>query len=74
MSPTESDRSGDCRLGQTYQVAGRGQGSGQVQTVRCSRPQPDERTRVDDSTVMLVIVVATALVFDFTNGFHDTAN
>src|SRR3954454_11185553 len=24
--------------------------------------------------VVLVIVVATALVFDFTNGFHDTAN
>ena len=24
--------------------------------------------------VLLVIVVATALVFDFTNGFHDTAN
>jgi PiT family inorganic phosphate transporter len=27
-----------------------------------------------DSDVILVIVVATALVFDFTNGFHDTAN
>lgn len=27
-----------------------------------------------DSDVVLVIVVATALVFDFTNGFHDTAN
>jgi PiT family inorganic phosphate transporter len=26
------------------------------------------------SDVILVIVVATALVFDFTNGFHDTAN
>jgi PiT family inorganic phosphate transporter len=26
------------------------------------------------SDVVLVIVVATALVFDFTNGFHDTAN
>ena len=24
--------------------------------------------------VVLVIVVGTALVFDFTNGFHDTAN
>jgi len=24
--------------------------------------------------VILVIVVGTALVFDFTNGFHDTAN
>lgn len=26
------------------------------------------------STVLLVIVVCAALVFDFTNGFHDTAN
>jgi inorganic phosphate transporter, PiT family len=27
-----------------------------------------------DSDLLLVIVVATALAFDFTNGFHDTAN
>ena len=27
-----------------------------------------------ESDVVLVIVVATALAFDFTNGFHDTAN
>ena len=27
-----------------------------------------------DSDVIVVIVVATALAFDFTNGFHDTAN
>ena len=27
-----------------------------------------------DGDIVLVIVVATALVFDFTNGFHDTAN
>jgi PiT family inorganic phosphate transporter len=26
------------------------------------------------STILLVIVVGTALAFDFTNGFHDTAN
>src|SRR5215208_6947769 len=26
------------------------------------------------SDVIVVIVVATALTFDFTNGFHDTAN
>src|SRR5215213_7017508 len=26
------------------------------------------------SEIIVVIVVATALVFDFTNGFHDTAN
>ena len=27
-----------------------------------------------NSDLVLVIVVATALAFDFTNGFHDTAN
>src|SRR4029450_9621858 len=27
-----------------------------------------------DSDIILVIVVGTALAFDFTNGFHDTAN
>ena len=27
-----------------------------------------------DGDIVLIIVVATALVFDFTNGFHDTAN
>ena len=27
-----------------------------------------------DSDIILVIVVAAALAFDFTNGFHDTAN
>ena len=27
-----------------------------------------------DSDLVLWIVVATALAFDFTNGFHDTAN
>src|SRR4051794_37315705 len=27
-----------------------------------------------DADVTLIIVVATALAFDFTNGFHDTAN
>jgi inorganic phosphate transporter, PiT family len=27
-----------------------------------------------ESDIIVVIVVATALVFDFTNGFHDTAN
>jgi inorganic phosphate transporter, PiT family len=29
---------------------------------------------MNDSVLLLVIVVATALAFDFTNGFHDTAN
>ena len=27
-----------------------------------------------DADIIVVIVVATALAFDFTNGFHDTAN
>jgi len=27
-----------------------------------------------DADLIVVIVVATALLFDFTNGFHDTAN
>jgi inorganic phosphate transporter, PiT family len=29
---------------------------------------------VNESIVLLVIVVGTAIAFDFTNGFHDTAN
>jgi inorganic phosphate transporter, PiT family len=29
---------------------------------------------VNDSELLLVIVIAAAVVFDFTNGFHDTAN
>jgi inorganic phosphate transporter, PiT family len=29
---------------------------------------------VNSSTVILVLVIVTALAFDFTNGFHDTAN
>jgi len=27
-----------------------------------------------EATLLVVVVVATALIFDFTNGFHDTAN
>jgi len=27
-----------------------------------------------DITVIVVVVIVTALAFDFTNGFHDTAN
>jgi PiT family inorganic phosphate transporter len=27
-----------------------------------------------NTPVIIVLVIATALVFDFTNGFHDTAN
>ncbi len=29
---------------------------------------------VDGATITLVLVIVTALAFDFTNGFHDTAN
>lgn len=31
-------------------------------------------TRVTETSVILALVVLTALAFDFTNGFHDTAN
>jgi PiT family inorganic phosphate transporter len=27
-----------------------------------------------ESDLLLVVVIVTALAFDFTNGFHDTAN
>src|SRR3954469_17037432 len=27
-----------------------------------------------DASLIVVVVIVTALVFDFTNGFHDTAN
>jgi PiT family inorganic phosphate transporter len=30
--------------------------------------------RVTDTSVILALVIVTALAFDFTNGFHDTAN
>jgi PiT family inorganic phosphate transporter len=29
---------------------------------------------MDSSDIVIALVVATALAFDFTNGFHDTAN
>jgi PiT family inorganic phosphate transporter len=29
---------------------------------------------VEAHDIVLVLVVVTALAFDFTNGFHDTAN
>ena len=29
---------------------------------------------MESSLILLIVVVATALAFDFTNGFHDTAN
>lgn len=29
---------------------------------------------VTETTVVLILVIVTALGFDFTNGFHDTAN
>src|SRR4051794_9476711 len=34
----------------------------------------DPRTGLMDITVIIFVVVVTALAFDFTNGFHDTAN
>ena len=35
---------------------------------------PADRWNMDGQTVLLALVVVTALSFDFTNGFHDTAN
>jgi len=29
---------------------------------------------MENVSFLVVMVIATALVFDFTNGFHDTAN
>jgi PiT family inorganic phosphate transporter len=41
----------------------------------CYPGRIDAQTRtVNPETVLLVLVVVTALGFDFTNGFHDTAN
>src|SRR3954465_1891472 len=37
-------------------------------------PAADRRARDMDVSLIVVVVVVTALVFDFTNGFHDTAN
>src|SRR5918993_381522 len=36
--------------------------------------RPFEGTRSMDASLIVIVVVVTALVFDFTNGFHDTAN
>ena len=38
------------------------------------RVRPDETGTVNAEFLVLLIVVVTALGFDFTNGFHDTAN
>ncbi len=35
---------------------------------------PPDWCLVDAATIILVLVIVTALAFDFTNGFHDTAN
>src|SRR5688500_12690601 len=37
------------------------------------RPRGDHR-QVTETLIILALVVVTALGFDFTNGFHDTAN
>ena len=34
----------------------------------------DDELPVTEALFILAIVIVTALVFDFTNGFHDTAN
>ena len=35
---------------------------------------PAEGEKRVDLSLIVIVVVITALVFDFTNGFHDTAN
>src|SRR5690242_18037675 len=35
---------------------------------------PPRRSSMEHITLLIGIVIVTALVFDFTNGFHDTAN
>ena len=35
---------------------------------------PPDWSIVDAANITLVLVIVTALAFDFTNGFHDTAN
>src|SRR3954465_7042218 len=51
-----------------------------VPAVRPRRQQPagfrpaERRARYMDASLIVVVVVVTALAFDFTNGFHDTAN
>src|SRR3712207_180532 len=57
---------------------------GRAVSARCPRrqgwhppagfPTADRRARDMDASLIVVVVVVTALVFDFTNGFHDTAN
>src|SRR5215217_3250852 len=41
---------------------------------RGQHPRGNRHQELVSSDVVLVIVIATALAFDFTNGFHDTAN
>src|SRR5205085_8198141 len=41
---------------------------------RSRRPRGDSREEPVSGDVLLVVVVVVALGFDFTNGFHDTAN
>ena len=48
-------------------------GSGRRVRERGRRPRSDSRQE-PLNTFLLVVVVAVALGFDFTNGFHDTAN
>lgn len=40
----------------------------------CNPPTRATVVGVTETPLLLVVVVATALAFDFTNGFHDTAN
>ncbi len=45
-----------------------------MQAVRIDDCDIRSRDPVVDLTLIVVLVIALALFFDFTNGFHDTAN
>jgi PiT family inorganic phosphate transporter len=42
--------------------------------IQCWRASPAEGPPVTATLALVILVIALALVFDFTNGFHDTAN
>src|SRR5207248_639 len=49
-------------------------GGGRRRRERRGRPRSNRREEQVSGDVLLVVVVVVALGFDFTNGFHDTAN
>src|SRR3954462_4932562 len=56
-----------------FRLTGREHQTGRSRTLQPGVFARDD-PRVTQNTVVLVLVIVTALGFDFTNGFHDTAN